>query len=53
MVIGKMEGKRGRERQRQRFLEWLGKFLDRGGVDIIRLAENRNLHHAVTANVRI
>ena len=53
MVTGKVEGKRDRGRQRQTFLGWLGKCLDRRGVDIIHLAENRTLYHAVTSNVRI
>ena len=53
VITGKVEGKRDRGRQRQTFLGWVGKFLDRRGVDIIRLAENKTLHHVVTANVRI
>ena len=53
VVTGKVEGKRDRGRQRQIFLGWLGKCLDRRGVDIIRLAENRIIYYAVTANVRI
>jgi len=53
VVTGKVEGKRDRGRQRQTFLGWLGKCFDRRGVDIIHLAENRILYHAVTSNVRI
>ena len=50
---GKLEGKRDRRRQRQTFLGWIGKCFDKSGVDIIRLADNKTLYHAVTANVRI
>ena len=50
MVTGKVEGKRDRGRQRQTFLGWLGKCLDRRGVDIVHLAENITLYHAVTSN---
>ena len=39
-------------RRAQKFLEWLGKCLDRRGVDIIRLVENRSSFHAVKSNVR-
>ena len=53
MVTGKVEGKRDRGRQRQTFLGWLGKCLDRRGVDIIYLAENRTLYHAVTSNIML
>lgn len=53
VVTGKVQGKRDRGRQRQTFLGWLGKCLDRRGVDIIHLAENRTLYHAVTSNVSI
>ena len=53
VVTGKVEGKRDRGRQRQTFHGWLGKCLDRRGVGIIRLAENRSIYYAVTANVRI
>ena len=53
VVTGKVEGKRDRGRQRQTFLGWLGKCLDRRGVDIIRLPENRSIYYAVTANARI
>ena len=53
VVAGKVEGKRDRGRQRQTFLGWLGKCLDRRGVDIIRLAENRSIYYAVTAHIRI
>ena len=53
MVTRKVKGKRDRGRQRQIFLGWLGKCLDRRRVDIIHLAENRTLYHAVTSNFRI
>ena len=53
MVTGKVAGKRDRGRQRQTFLGWLGKCLDRGGVDIIHLAENRTFYHAVTSNIML
>ena len=53
MVTRKVEGKRDRGRQRQTFLGWLGKCLDRRGVDIIHLAENRTLYHAVTSNIML
>ena len=53
VVTGKVQGKRDRVRQRQTFLGWLGKCLDRRGVDIIHLAENRTLYLAVTSNVSI
>ena len=53
VVTGKVQGKRDRGRQRQTFLWLLGRCLDRRGVDIIHLAENTNLYHAVTSNVRI
>ena len=53
VVTGKVDGKRDRGRQRQTFLGWLGKCLDRRGVDFIRFAENRSIYYAVTANVRI
>ena len=53
VVTGKVQGKRDIGRQRQTFLGWLGKCLDRRGVDIIHLAENRTLYHAVTSDVRI
>ena len=53
VITGKVEGKRDRGRQRQTFLGWLGKCLARRGVDIIHLAENRTLYHAVTSNIRI
>ena len=43
VVTGKVQGKRDRGRQRQTFLGWLGKCLDRRGVAIIHLAENRPL----------
>ena len=53
VATGKVEGKRDRGRQRQTFLGWIGKCFDKSGVDIIRLADNKSLYHAVTANVRI
>ena len=53
VVTGKVDGERARGRQRQTFLGWLGKRLDRREVEIIHLAENRTLYHAVTSNVRI
>ena len=53
VVTGKVEGKRDKGRQRQTFFGWIGKCLDRSGVDIVRLAENKTLYHVVTANVRI
>ena len=53
VITGKVEGKRDRGRQRQTFLGWIGKCLDRRGFDFIRLAENKTMYHAVTANVRI
>ena len=53
VVTGKVEGKTDRGRQRQTFLGCLGKILDRRGVDIIHLAQNTTLYHAVTSNVRI
>ena len=53
VVTGKVEGNRDRGRQRQTFLGWIGKWFDKSGVDIIRLADNKTLYHAVTANVRI
>ena len=53
VVTGKVQGKRDRGRQRQTFLGWLGKCLDRRGVDIIHLPENRTLYHAVTSNISI
>ena len=52
VVAGKIEGKRDRGKERRTFLGWLGEYLDRKGVDIIHLAENRTLYHAVTPNVR-
>lgn len=50
MVTGKAEGKTDRGRQRQKPLGWISKCLDRRGVDIIRLVENKALYHAVAAS---
>ena len=40
-------------RQAQTILGWIGTCFDRSGVDIIRLADDKTLYHAVTANVII
>ena len=53
VVTGKVEGKRDKGRQKQTFLGLLDKCLDKRGMDIIHLAENRTLYYAVTSNIRI
>ena len=53
VVTGIVEGKRDRGMQKQTFLGWLGKCLDRRRVDTIHLAENRTVYYAVTFNFRI
>ena len=39
-------------RRAQKFLEWLGKCVDRREVDMIHLVENRSFYHAVKSNFR-
>ena len=55
MSNGNRESRRKeRWRKAETDISWVARqMLDRKGVDIIRLAKNRTLYHAVTSNLRI